>query len=171
MFMRNRYNILFSLFWASLVLVGIETQAQENLKFAPNDIPVPWYSQKITGCPYTHCSLASSLMVFDYFKGMTAEAQRTSSDAEKKLIEYQRNYFFKKRAPFRRRTSIGQGGYYSFEIDSLTRYYENMITERLPDTERLYRPWDSRVDKRKVYRSNSRTSSRTTRTLDRIAWH
>ncbi|WP_373111839.1 hypothetical protein [Bacteroides caccae] len=44
--MRNRYNILFSLFWASLVLVGIETQAQENLKFAPNDIPVPWYSQK-----------------------------------------------------------------------------------------------------------------------------
>ena len=60
MFMRNRYNILFSLFWASLVLVGIETQAQENLKFAPNDIPVPWYSQKITGCPYTHCSLASS---------------------------------------------------------------------------------------------------------------
>ena len=39
MFMRNRYNILFSLFWASLVLVGIETQAQENLKFAPNDIP------------------------------------------------------------------------------------------------------------------------------------
>lgn len=44
MFMRNRYNILFSLFWASLVLVGIETQAQENLKFAPNDIPVPWYS-------------------------------------------------------------------------------------------------------------------------------
>lgn len=46
MFMRNRYNILFSLFWASLVLVGIETQAQENLKFAPNDIPVPWYSQK-----------------------------------------------------------------------------------------------------------------------------
>ena len=94
MFMRNRYNILFSLFWASLVLVGIETQAQENLKFAPNDIPVPWYSQKITGCPYTHCSLASSLMVFDYFKGMTADAQRTSSDAEKKLIEYQRNYFF-----------------------------------------------------------------------------
>ena len=126
--MRNRYNILFSLFWASLVLVGIETQAQENLKFAPNDIPVPWYSQKITGCPYTHCSLASSLMVFDYFKGMTADAQRTSSDAEKKLIEYQRNYFFKKRAPFRRRTSIGQGGYYSFEIDSLTRYYENMIS-------------------------------------------
>ena len=46
MFMRNRYNILFSLFGASLVLVGIETQAQENLKFAPNDIPVPWYSQK-----------------------------------------------------------------------------------------------------------------------------
>ena len=67
-------------------------------------------------------------MVFDYFKGMTADAQRTSSDAEKKLIEYQRNYFFKKRAPFRRRTSIGQGGYYSFEIDSLTRYYENMIS-------------------------------------------
>ena len=128
MFMRNRYNILFSLFWASLVLVGIETQAQENLKFAPNDIPVPWYSQKITGCPYSHCSLASSLMVFDYFKGMTTDTQRTAQDAEKKLIEYQRNYFLKKRAPFRRRTSIGQGGYYSFEIDSLTRYYENMIS-------------------------------------------
>lgn len=46
MFMRNRYNILFSLFWASLVLVGIETQAQENLKFAPNDIPVPGIRRK-----------------------------------------------------------------------------------------------------------------------------
>lgn len=59
---------------------------------------------------------------------MTADTQRTAQDAEKKLIEYQRNYFLKKRAPFRRRTSIGQGGYYSFEIDSLTRYYENMIS-------------------------------------------
>ena len=38
MFMRNRYNILFSLFGASLVLVGIETQAQENLKFAPKHV-------------------------------------------------------------------------------------------------------------------------------------
>ena len=47
MFMRNRYNILFSLFWASLVLVGIETQAQENLKFAPNDIPVPIHTVRL----------------------------------------------------------------------------------------------------------------------------
>ena len=28
---------------------------------------------------------------------------------KRQLIEYQRNYFLKKRAPFRRRTSIGQG--------------------------------------------------------------
>ncbi len=41
-------------------------------------------------------------MVFDYFKGMTADTQRTAQDAEKKLIEYQRNYFLKKRAPFHR---------------------------------------------------------------------
>ena len=57
MFMRNRYNILFSLFWASLVLVGIETQAQENLKFAPNDIPVPWYWLLLmhrAGCIWRH---------------------------------------------------------------------------------------------------------------------
>ena len=108
--------------------VQAQAQIQETQKLAPNNIPVPWYSQKIAGCPYSHCSLASSLMVFDYFKGMTADTQRTAQDAEKKLIEYQRNYFFKKRAPFRRRTSIGQGGYYSFEIDSLTRYYENMIS-------------------------------------------
>ena len=107
--------------------VQAQAQIQETQKLAPNNIPVPWYSQKIAGCPYSHCSLASSLMVFDYFKGMTADTQRTAQDAEKKLIEYQRNYFLKKRAPFRRRTSIGQGGYYSFEIDSLTRYYENMI--------------------------------------------
>lgn len=66
-----------------------------NSKLAPNNIPVPWYSQKIAGCPYSHCSLASSLMVFDYFKGMTADTQRTAQDAEKKLIEYQRNYFLK----------------------------------------------------------------------------
>lgn len=100
-------------------------QAQE---FAPNDIPVPWYSQKITGCPYSHCSLASSLMVFDYFKGMTTESQRSAQDAEQKLIEYQKNYFLKKKAPFRRRTSIGQGGYLTFELDSLARYYENMVS-------------------------------------------
>ena len=96
--------------------VQAQAQIQETQKLAPNNIPVPWYSQKITGCPYSHCSLASSLMVFDYFKGMTTDTQRTAQDAEKKLIEYQRNYFLKKRAPFRRRTSIGQGGYYSFEI-------------------------------------------------------
>ena len=99
MFMRNRYNILFSLFLGfSLVLVGIETQAQENLKFAPNDIPSSLVFAENHRLSLYTCSLASSLMVFDYFKGMTADAQRTSSDAEKKLIEYQRNYFFKKRA-------------------------------------------------------------------------
>lgn len=95
---------------------------------APNDIAIPWYSQKMTGYPYAHCSLASSLMVFDYFKGMNSEVQRSPKEAEEKLIEYQRNYFLKKRAPFRRRTSVGQGGYFSFEIDSLARYYENMVS-------------------------------------------
>lgn len=124
--MKKRYYILISLFLSFLSLTSI--RAQETQHTAPNDIPVPWYSQKITGCPYTHCSLASSLMVFDYFKGMTSSTQRTATDAEKKLIEYQQNYFMKKRAPFRRRTSIGQGGYYSFEIDSLARYYENMVS-------------------------------------------
>jgi len=93
---------------------------------APNNIPIPWYSQKISGCPYAHCSLASSLMVYDYLKGMTSDNQRSAEDAEKKLVEYQKEYFLKKKAPFRRRTSIAQGGYYTFEIDSLTRYYENM---------------------------------------------
>ena len=73
--------------------VQAQAQIQETQKLAPNNIPVPWYSQKIAGCPYSHCSLASSLMVFDYFKGMTADTQRTAQDAEKKLIEYQRNYF------------------------------------------------------------------------------
>ena len=57
---------------------------------------------------------------------MTNENQRSAHDAEQKLIEYQKNYFLKKRAPFKRRTSIAQGGYYTFEIDSLTRYYEHM---------------------------------------------
>ena len=115
--MRNKYHIIFNLFLSFFALISVQTQvqAQETQKLAPNNIPVPWYSQKITGCPYSHCSLASSLMVFDYFKGMTTDTQRTAQDAEKKLIEYQRNYFLKKRAPFRRRTSIGQGGYYSFE--------------------------------------------------------
>ena len=112
--MRNKYHIIFNLFLSFFALISVQTQAQaqETQKLAPNNIPVPWYSQKITGCPYSHCSLASSLMVFDYFKGMTTDTQRTAQDAEKKLIEYQRNYFLKKRAPFRRRTSIGQGGYY-----------------------------------------------------------
>ena len=75
-------------------------KTQETLKLAPNNIP----------------------------KGMTTDKQRSAQDAEKKLVEYQRNYFLKKHAPFRRRTSIGQGGYYSFEIDSLARYYENMVS-------------------------------------------
>ena len=109
--MRNKYHIIFYFFLSFFALISVQTQAQvqETQKLAPNNIPVPWYSQKITGCPYSHCSLASSLMVFDYFKGMTTDTQRTAQDAEKKLIEYQRNYFLKKRAPFRRRTSIGQG--------------------------------------------------------------
>ena len=107
--MKNKYHIIFNLFVSILALISVQLQAQEAQKLAPNNIPVPWYSQKITGCPYSHCSLASSLMVFDYFKGMTTATQRTAQDAEKKLIEYQRNYFLKKRAPFRRRTSIGQG--------------------------------------------------------------
>ena len=106
-----------------LVFSGTTMYAQQ---LAPNDIPLPWYSQKISGCPYSHCSLASSLMVFDYFKGMTADSCRTDSEAEAKLVEYQKNYFLKKRAHFKRRTTIAQGGYYAFEIDSLARYYEHM---------------------------------------------
>lgn len=95
--MINKCHIIFSLFLSSFVWMSVQAQAQiqETQKLAPNNIPVPWYSQKIAGCPYSHCSLASSLMVFDYFKGMTADTQRTAQDAEKKLIEYQRNYFLK----------------------------------------------------------------------------
>lgn len=104
----------------------LASYAQEQKAVAPNDIPIPWYSQKISGCPYAHCSLASSLMVFDYYKGMTVDNRRTDADAEAKLVEYQKNYFLKKRAPFKRRTSIAQGGYQYFEIDSLARYYEQM---------------------------------------------
>ncbi len=48
--------------------------------------------------------------------------------SESSSADIQSVSFLQKRAPFRRRTSIGQGGYYSFEIDSLTRYYENMIS-------------------------------------------
>lgn len=112
-----------------LLLLGsnfFSVQAQKQP--APNDIPIPWYSQKISGYPYTHCSLASSLMVFDYYKGMTSDSCRAATETEAKLIEYQKNYFLKKHAPFKRRTSIGQGGYYSFEIDSLARYYEHMVS-------------------------------------------
>lgn len=116
-------------FYICLLLFGsnfFSVQAQKQL--APNDIPIPWYSQKISGYPYAHCSLASSLMVFDYYKGMTSDSCRMATEAEAKLIEYQKNYFLKKRAPFKRRTSVGQGGYYSFEIDSLTRHYEHMTS-------------------------------------------
>ena len=109
-------------------LSSVKAQSVKAQKVALNDIPLPWYSQKISGCPYAHCSLASSLMVYDYFKGMTSDSCRSASEAEAKLVEYQKNYFLKKRAPFKRRTSVGQGGYYSFEIDSLTRYYEHMVS-------------------------------------------
>ena len=116
---KTSFILIFFIAWGYMGVFGQDV--------APNNIPIPWYSQKITGCPYAHCSLASSLMVFDYFKGMTSDNQRTAVDAEKKLVEYQKEYFLKKKAPFKRRTSIAQGGYYTFEIDSLSRYYENMI--------------------------------------------
>lgn len=120
----SKKNILFL---CCLLLFGcLASYAQDQKSVAPNDIPVPWYSQKISGCPYAHCSLASSLMVFDYYKGMTVDNRRTDVDAEAKLVEYQKNYFLKKRAPFKRRTSVAQGGYLYFEIDSLARYYEQM---------------------------------------------
>lgn len=120
---KNVFSVCFLLLLGSLVSY---VRAQKEI--APNDIPIPWYSQKITGCPYAHCSLASSLMVFDYYKGMTVDTQRPAKEAEAKLVEYQRNYFLKKRAPFKRRTSIAQGGYLYFEIDSLARYYERMVS-------------------------------------------
>lgn len=62
---------------------------------------------------------------------MTSDSQRSAKEAEQKLVEYQRNYFLKKRAPFRRRTSIAQGGYFHFEIDSLARHYEDMVSAEL----------------------------------------
>ena len=34
--------------------VQAQAQIQETQKLAPNNIPVPWYSQKIAGCPYSH---------------------------------------------------------------------------------------------------------------------
>ena len=42
--------------------VQAQAQIQETQKLAPNNIPVPWYLQKIAGCHYSHRSLASSLM-------------------------------------------------------------------------------------------------------------
>ncbi len=123
----NIKRTLSAILW--LVATFSLLQAQEEK--APNDIPIPWYSQKITGCPYAHCSLASSLMVFDYYKGYTVDRQRGAREAEQKLVEYQKEYFMKKRAPFRRRTSIAQGGYYAFEIDSLSRYYEDMVSAEI----------------------------------------
>ena len=129
------YNVKMKVFfiYIGLFLLGstfssVKAQSVKAQKVALNNIPLPWYSQKISGCPYAHCSLASSLMVYDYFKGMTSDSCRSASEAEAKLVEYQKNYFLKKRAPFKRRTSVGQGGYYSFEIDSLTRYYEHMVS-------------------------------------------
>ncbi len=121
-------NVIMKALYLGLFLIGSHLPSIQAQDVAPNDIPLPWYSQKISGCPYAHCSLASSLMVFDYYKGMTVDSCRSAAEAEAKLVEYQKNYFLKKRAPFKRRTSIGQGGYYSFEIDSLTRYYEHMVS-------------------------------------------
>ena len=121
-------NVIMNALYLGLFLIGSHLPSIQAQEVAPNDIPLPWYSQKISGCPYAHCSLASSLMVFDYYKGMTVDSCRSAAEAEAKLVEYQKNYFLKKRAPFKRRTSIGQGGYYSFEIDSLTRYYEHMVS-------------------------------------------
>ena len=92
--MRKKKYIFFILIsgffaWRNTQICAQEAQKTpetlETRKLAPNNIPVPWYSQKITGCPYSHCSLASSLMVFDYFKGMTTDKQRSAQDAEKKL--------------------------------------------------------------------------------------
>lgn len=126
--MCNDRNVKKKALYIGLLVIGSCVSAVNGQETAPNDIPVPWYSQKIGGYPYAHCSLASSLMVYDYFKGMTTDSCRTATEAEAKLIEYQKNYFLKKRAPFKRRTSVGQGGYYSFEIDSLTRHYEQMVS-------------------------------------------
>ena len=49
--MRNKYHIIFNLFLSFFALISVQTQvqAQETQKLAPNNIPVPWYSQKIAG--------------------------------------------------------------------------------------------------------------------------
>ena len=46
--MRNKYHIIFNLFLSFFALISVQTQvqAQETQKLAPNNIPVPWYSQK-----------------------------------------------------------------------------------------------------------------------------
>lgn len=67
-----------------LLAFGEVVSLQAQKLVAPNDIPVPWYSQKFAGCPYAHCSLASSLMVFDYYKGMTPSNQRSVQEARTK---------------------------------------------------------------------------------------
>lgn len=74
------YNVKMRVFfiYIGLFLLGstfssVKAQSVKAQKVALNDIPLPWYSQKISGCPYVHCSLASSLMVYDYFKGMTSD--------------------------------------------------------------------------------------------------
>ena len=92
--MRKKYYMISRLLLVFLVWNGVQACAQEAQKFAPNNIPVPWYSQKIAGYPYSHCSLASSLMVFDYFKGMTADTQRTAQDAKSRIGANIRAYGF-----------------------------------------------------------------------------
>ena len=99
-------NVIMKALYLGLFLIGSHLPSVQAQEVAPKDIPLPWYSQKISGCPYAHCSLASSLMVFDYYKGMTVDSCRSAAEAEAKLVEYQKNYFLKKRAPFKRRTSI-----------------------------------------------------------------
>lgn len=94
------YNVKMKVFfiYIGLFLLGstfssVKAQSVKAQKVALNDIPLPWYSQKISGYPYAHCSLASSLMVYDYFKGMTSDSCRSASEAEAKLVEYQKTIF------------------------------------------------------------------------------
>ena len=50
--MRKKYYMISRLLLVFLVWNGVQAYAQEAQKFAPNNIPVAWYSQKIEGFPY-----------------------------------------------------------------------------------------------------------------------